>query len=205
MSAILDGFPALQNERSRAVNVSRKTLAMVVGALCCGLCVSSCALWQDAAWTLPPDINTDGLHRVNVNFNDQVALLGYKITPEDTLKPGETCTLVWYWKVIEPLEGEWKQFTHITRDGRHIAQNIDGRGHIRKSFRPGQWKAGALVVDRQVFTLREDYKAPKAIIVCGIYGKDGRLKIIDGPNNGRGGAIGPVLKTGVAPAPKKKK
>ena len=131
--------------------------------------------------------------------------MGYQVTPDKELKPGQTCTLVWHWKVLKPLEGTWRQFSHITSDGRRIGQNIDGRGEIRKSLPPHQWKAGALVVDKQVFTLREDFKAPNATIVCGFHNENGRLEILKGPNNKRGGAIGPVLTTGLKPAAEKQK
>ena len=192
------------------MRLSRKALTLLAGAFFCTSFCPSCTTWEgprSAEGESPSPAETEAsiLHPLNVNFNDQIVLLGYEVTPEKELKPGQTCELVWHWKVLKPLEGTWRQFTHVTSDGVRIQQNIDGRGEIRESLPPHRWKAGALVVDKQVFTLSEAFNAPTATIVSGFHDENGRLEILKGPNNGRGGAIGPVLTTGLKPAAKEQK
>ncbi len=144
-------------------------------------------------------------HPLKAGFGDQLVLLGYNVEPDtDTLKPGETVTITWYWEVLKPLKGEWKELTHITSDSTRIRQNCDGAGDIRKTQAPETWKKGEIVVDRQVITLKKEYSSPVAQFRIGLYDRgDGkRLEVTSGQADGESRVLGPKFKTGVKPAPK---
>lgn len=142
-------------------------------------------------------IPADGMRRLDVNFNNQITLLGYTITPEKRLNPGDTCTLTWYWRLDKHLEDKWNRFVHITSDGNYIVQNIQNVGDVHAKNPPGKWKVGKLVRDKQVFTLSKNAVVTRITIVTGFYKKGGRLHILKGKSNGKHAAIGPVLETGL--------
>ena len=146
-------------------------------------------------------------HPLKAAFGTQLVLLGYNLKPDgDTLKPGETVTITWYWQVIEPLQGEWTELTHITSGGNAVKQNCDGVGDIRKSQPPQTWTKGQIVVDRQVITLKKDYASTVAQFRIGLYSKGNgkRLKPTSGPSDQDARILGPKFKTGVPPPPKAK-
>jgi hypothetical protein len=187
-------------------------LFLLIGALTVSMFMVSCAGSQGTSAVQPKTsakketsvkpatsekaADVKGMVRLDASFNNQIILLGYTVTPDKMLKPGQECTLTWYWNVKTPLTGEWKRFVHVTSDGDNILQNIQGFGDVAKSNSPHKWKAGQTVVDKMVFTLKKEITAPKITIVCGLYDEDGRLEILKGKSNGRDAAIGPVLETG---------
>jgi hypothetical protein len=139
-------------------------------------------------------------HPLKVAFGEQLVLLGYNVAPDiDTLKPGETVVITWYWEVREPLKGEWKELTHITDNGGYLKQNCDGVGDIRKSQPPQSWAKGQIVEDRQMVTLKKEYHSPVAQFRIGLYGGENgkRLKPVSGSADKESRVLGPEFKTGV--------
>ncbi|MES1176271.1 MAG: carbohydrate-binding family 9-like protein [Myxococcales bacterium] len=151
---------------------------------------------------VPADI---GAH-VDADFGGKVILLGARVEPAGTAKPGDKIKVTMYWKSEQKLDGAWKLFTHIVDAAGERILNIDNVGPLRElrsgsqALPPGDWTPGKVYVDEQSFTVPEKVKADKIQIVTGIYGKSGRLEITAGPHDTSKRAIVATLAlTGVHP------
>ena len=122
-------------------------------------------------------------HALDVSFEDKVKLVGYDLTP-DSLDPGGTVTLTWYWKCEQALEEGWLLFTHIADASGQNRLNHDGESVVRRLYQPGRWKAGEYVKDVQRITIPENWNSEQAVFYLGIWNGPHRLQITRGPNDG---------------------
>ena len=51
-------------------------------------------------------------HKVDVNFENKIHLVGYKFDPE-TAKPGQDVKITMYWRCDDALDDGWSLFTHL--------------------------------------------------------------------------------------------
>jgi hypothetical protein len=143
--------------------------------------------------------------KVDINFENKVHLVGYKIEP-DHGGPGTPIKVTYYWRSEDPLEEGWQLFTHIQHEGKDRPENLDANGPLREPkgrfqvLGPDRWERGRVYADEQTFTMPPDAKGDTTIYV-GIYKGDARLRIISGPNDGDNRAIVGKVKTGI-PMPK---
>ena len=154
---------------------------------------------------VPPDAK-----KTDVNFENKVHLVGYKVEPE-TAGPGVNVKLTYYWRCDEPLDEGWRLFTHIQHEGFPSHEGLDGVGPLREARGQGQvlgpdkWERGKIYVDEQTYTMPKDLKGPDSIVYVGIFKGDARLRTISGPNDGDNRAIVTKIKTGVAGKPENKR
>jgi len=148
-------------------------------------------------------IPTDpAIKRVDINFENKVHLVGYKVEPE-LAGPGVEVKTTYYWQCNEPVEEGWHLFTHLHHEGIVPFQNIDASGPIREVkgrsqvLGPDRWERGKFYVDEQTFTMPAELKGPESILYVGIYKGDARLRIISGPTDGDQRAPVAKIKTGV--------
>lgn len=158
------------------------------------------------------DLPGDVPHKVDVNFEDKVHLVGWKAEPE-TAAPGTKIAFTLYWKKSGDLDPDWKLFTHLTTDNpKEALGNADCQGAIRASksgdcaqqlFGPSDWEKGKIVKDSFEWTVPGNITSPKLRVLVGVWKGNSRLQIknleaADGEN--RANVI--VLNTGVkAPEP----
>ena len=62
-------------------------------------------------------------HKIDVNFENKVHLVGYKFDPE-TAKPGQDVKITMYWRCDDTLDDGWSLFTHVHDDA---SDKSDGR------------------------------------------------------------------------------
>ena len=142
--------------------------------------------------------------KTDVNFENKVHLVGYKVEPEQA-GPGTKVSVTYYWRCDEPLEEGWKLFTHVQHEGFDRHEGLDSVGPLREARGQGQvlgpdkWERGKIYADEQSFTMPSDLRGPDTIVYVGIYKGDARLRTISGPNDGDNRAIVAKIKTGVAP------
>jgi len=140
--------------------------------------------------------------KLDVNFENKVHLVGYKLEPE-LAPPGTAVKITYYWRCDEPLEEGWKLFTHVQHEGFPGHEGLDSVGPLRENkgnsqvLGPDRWERGKVYVDEQSFTMPAELKGPETIIYLGIYKGDARLRTISGPNDGDNRAIVAKVKTGV--------
>lgn len=149
--------------------------------------------------TVPADLP----HKLDVNFENKVHLVGYKFEPE-TVRPGQEVKLTYYWRSDEPLEEGWLLFTHTKDETSGKMGNLDFVGPIREEknghqiLGPERWEKGKVYVDQQTYKVPDDVQGEVGIYV-GIWKGDARLRIVSGPNDGDNSAIVGRIKTGVLP------
>ncbi len=151
----------------------------------------------------PADVGT----RVDADFDGKVTLLGAKVEPAGTAKPGDKLKFTLYWKCVSKLDAGLKLFTHVVDASGERILNIDNVGPLRElrsgtqALPPSDWEPGKVYVDEQSFTVPAKVKTEKIQIVTGIFGKGGRLNITSGPHDTTKRAIAATLQlTGVHPA-----
>jgi hypothetical protein len=148
---------------------------------------------------------TDIPHKLDVNFENKIHLIGYKFEPE-LAKPGTDVKLTYWWRCDEALDEGWSVFTHLHEDVSDKSDNLDGVGALRE-FRnnrqimgPDRWEKGKVYVDQQDYKMPDWVKGPDLTVYVGIWKGEARLRIMSGPNDGDNRAIVGKVKTGIAPA-----
>jgi hypothetical protein len=146
-------------------------------------------------------------HKLDVNFENKVHLIGYKFAPE-AARPGSDVKLTYYWRCDEPLEDGWLLFTHTKDDGSGKMGNLDFVGPLRDSrpnghqvLGPERWEKGKFYVDEQTYKVPDDVTGTDVTVFVGVWKGDARLRIVSGPNDGDNSAIVGKVKTGVQPKP----
>ena len=144
----------------------------------------------------------DMQHKIDVNFENKVHLIGYKFDPE-TAKPGQEVKLTYWWRCDDTLDDGWLLFTHTKDEGSGKMGNLDFSGPLRDQrngthqvLGPERWEKGKVYVDEQTYKVPDDVSGSEITVYAGIWKGDARLRIISGPNDGDNSAIVGKIKTG---------
>jgi hypothetical protein len=144
-------------------------------------------------------------HKVDINFENKIHLVGYKVDPEQA-KPGQEVKLTYWWRCDDNLEDGWMLFTHTKDTGSGKMGNLDFVGPLREQrngnhqvLGPDRWEKGKVYVDEQSYKVPDDVTGSEVDVFTGIWKGDARLRIISGPNDGDNSAIVGTIKTGLAP------
>src|SRR4029453_17599399 len=70
--------------------------------------------------TLPGDVT----HRLSIDFDGKIKLLGVRVEPEGSLKPGQQVKVTLYWKSEKKLDQGWSLFTHVLDSSGERVLNI---------------------------------------------------------------------------------
>lgn len=145
----------------------------------------------------------DIAHKIDVNFENKIHLIGYKFEPE-TAKPGQEVKITYYWRCDDPVDEGWLLFTHTKDEGSGKMGNLDFTGPLRDQrngthqvLGPERWEKGKVYVDEQTYKMPDDVTGSEVTIFTGIWKGDARLRIISGPNDGDNSAIVGKIKTGI--------
>jgi hypothetical protein len=143
-------------------------------------------------------------HKLDVNFENKVHLIGYKFEPEQASKGQET-KLTYYWRCDDTVDDGWLLFTHTKDEGSGKMGNLDFVGPIRESkgshqaMGPDRWEKGKVYVDEQTYKVPDDVTGSEVTVFVGIWKGDARLRVISGPNDGDNSAIVGKINTGIKP------
>ncbi len=142
-------------------------------------------------------------HKLDVNFENKVHLIGYKFDPE-TAKPGAETKLTYYWRCDDTVEDGWLLFTHTKDTGTGKMGNLDFVGPLREErntthqvLGPERWEKGKVYVDEQTYKVPSEVTGSEVTVMVGIWKADARLRIVSGPNDGDNSAIVGTVKTGL--------
>ncbi len=148
----------------------------------------------------------DLAHKVDVNFENRLHLIGYKFEPE-LARPGTEVKITYYWRCDDTVDDGWQLFTHLHDPAQDKSDNLDWNGPIRENrnnkqiLGPDRWEKGKVYVDEQTYKMPDWIKGPDFTVMVGVWKGDARLRIVSGPNDGDNRAIVGKIKTGlVAPA-----
>jgi hypothetical protein len=149
----------------------------------------------------PSDIE----HKLGINYSDKVTLLGYKLTPQGLISPGQKLKLTLYWECKASLDEGWNLFTHVLDGSGERILNVDNVGPLREwrqtrqALWPSAWTPGRFYVDEQEFAVPRNVKTRNIQIVTGIWKGTERLAIRSGPKDReRRGIVANVALRGVA-------
>src|SRR3954471_7321707 len=129
-------------------------------------------------------------NKVDINYENKVHLVGYKVEPAGKAGPGTDVKLTMYWRADDKLDEGWSLFTHVLDANNERVLNIDNVGPLREvkdshqALWPSAWKKGKVYVDEQSFRVPEDVKTPELAVTTGIWKGDARLKVVGGPADG---------------------
>ena len=146
-------------------------------------------------------------HKVDINFENKVHLIGYKVDPE-VARPNTDIKVTWYWRCDDTLDDGWRLFTHIADESQGKTDNADNAGPLRENrddkqlLGPSRWERGKYYIDEQPYHVPDWVKGPELTFYIGIWKGSARLHIVSGPNDGENRAIAAKVKTGLnAPPP----
>jgi 4-amino-4-deoxy-L-arabinose transferase-like glycosyltransferase len=130
----------------------------------------------------PPDPQ----HKLNVNMEDKLEVLGYDITDQgghliDYIAPGRKYRMRTYYRVLAPVTTEWEAFIHI--DGYHRRHNGDHKPMDGK-YPLGLWLKDDLLVDDYEIGLEPNFTPGTYTLYFGLFSGDTRLKVKSGPQDG---------------------
>ncbi len=134
--------------------------------------------------TAPPaDLDT----KLEVKFEDKLTLLGYKLEPKDKAAAGGNLTLSLFWRVDQPLPGDWKIFVHMEAPGLK-RQPFDHYG-VGGLYPLSQWKKGEIIKDTVTMEIPGDWPKSNTQLLIGVFDwgawnkaqQNRRLKISNAP------------------------
>jgi len=102
---------------------------------------------------------------MKVNFDNKIHLLGYDL--KGTPARGKTFDLVLYFRVDNPVHGDWKIFVHFEAPGKR-RQPFDHYG-IGNLYPVGKWKKGEIVRDIVKVNVPADWPAGPTQLMVGFF------------------------------------
>jgi hypothetical protein len=144
-------------------------------------------------------------NKLDINYENKIHLVGYKVDPPGKAPPGTDVKLTMYWRTDEKLDDGWSLFTHIVDSNNERILNIDNVGPLREvkeshqALWPSAWEKGKVYVDEQSFRVPDDTPSPEVVVTTGIWKGDARLRVVGGPADGDNRGIVVRLKTGTEP------
>ena len=132
----------------------------------------------------------DVAHVKDINFDDKVHIIGYRVEPESPA-PGTEVKLTYYWRVDQPPGDGWLLFTHVVPEGGG-PENLDAAGPLREpqatrkqTLGPDRWEKGKFYVDEQTYRVPTD-GAASFTVYTGIWNEStgARMPIKNGPSDG---------------------
>lgn len=107
-------------------------------------------------------------HRLEVNFGDQMELLGYEIGREE-IKPGEDLAVTLYWRSLTRMERDYSVFVHLLDENDLMIAQVDtypGLGTHPTSL----WREGDTIADVYVLSVPPQAFTPNtARLEVGLY------------------------------------
>jgi len=133
----------------------------------------------------PSDVGS----RLDIDYDGRVVLLGAKVEPAGTVRPGQKLKLTLYWQAKSKVGEGWNLFTHVLDGAGERIANLDNVGPLRQwqgnrqVFGPWAWEAGKVYIDEQELTLPATIRTRQIQIVAGLWKGRDRLPIRSGPRD----------------------
>lgn len=102
---------------------------------------------------------------IDAVFDDKLRLIGVDLE-RDTVRPGDSLTVTWYWESLAEAPGAWKLFVHFEGTGRREPFDHDPVGELMPISR---LKPGQIIKDVQVMRISNEFPEGEARIWTGIF------------------------------------
>lgn len=121
-------------------------------------------------------------HRVDASFDRRIELLGYDLALPggDSVGPGQSFAVTWYWRCVTPVPGGYQPFLHIDGFGQRLNgdhEPVEGHYPIR------MWSEGDVVVDRHELRVPANFPPGDYTFYIGLYSGESRLEVVEGPED----------------------
>ncbi|HEX8219331.1 MAG TPA: DUF2723 domain-containing protein [Chloroflexia bacterium] len=124
-------------------------------------------IWQVLGRKTQAD-TPDMAHAVNRRFGSNIVLVGYTLSPETEMKPGEILHLTLYWQASERVYERYTAFTHVIDErGDKVGQKDD---EPQRGYRPTVlWQPGETIADTLEIPISSTAAPGRYRIVTGMY------------------------------------
>jgi hypothetical protein len=130
--------------------------------------------------------DVDVAHPLEIDFGDGIRLLGYDLQAEK-LRPGEMLHLTLYWQATQPIERQYKVFTHVlgqvfnAESGNFLWGQQDNEP-VNGTRPTSTWRKDEVVVDRFAILLNPQAPGGRYAIEIGLYdpATGERLPVVEG-------------------------
>lgn len=176
----------------RTLILSISAIAMLTSAGCKRPSAQTIVLTKDQEQQIAASVLTappaDLDQKLEVKFEDKLTLLGYKLDPKGKpAMPGGSVTLTLFWRVDQPLPGDWKIFVHMEAPGLK-RQPFDHYG-VGGLYPLSQWKKGEIIKDTVTMEVPGDWPKGSTQFLIGVFDwgawskaqQNRRLKISNAP------------------------
>ena len=119
---------------------------------------------------------------VNSDLEGKVTYLGLDVDT-DKVTPGKPFTLTHYWKVNEPVGADWNVFVHLESPGVKTSHLNADHVPIGGKYPVGAWKKGDIIRDIHRVSVPAGWRGNAVEIYTGLWKKNLRLKITNGPHD----------------------
>jgi hypothetical protein len=130
------------------------------------------AEWQKLTVAWPPEATAAVPAQLPVDFDHTVELIGYQIKPQK-VKPGDSVTVLTYWRVLLPLADDTILFTHLYRTASDVMAQQDQLDVVGSSLQAGD----IFVQAHEFLSVPADTAAGSYWIGAGLYHKDGGARL----------------------------
>lgn len=127
-------------------------------------------LWIRPTYAVRPAARVTDLQPAGVTFGDRMRLVGYDVSPDGPLYPGDSVEVTVAWEALAPMARDWSVFVHLNDPVLEapLAQRdmYPGQGLLAtRLMQPGQQ-----VVDRYVLRVPRTAEAPAELeLMVGLY------------------------------------
>lgn len=136
----------------------------------------------------PPGRALPAQNQQQQNFEDKIELLGYDL-PRRQVRPGETVSVVLYWRALTPLEENYQSFVHIAEPLHTVWGQED---HLNPGGLPtARWSVGEYVWDEYEIRVRRETPPGDYRVNVGLYrrAEDYRLRLYDEDGQPQGDSL----------------
>jgi hypothetical protein len=117
----------------------------------------------------PPEEPASGgpEYRVGFGLGDHIQLTGFRLSA-DRVSPGDTLTVVLFWRSDGQVKENYTVFCHLVSAGSELVAQHDGRPVLE--IRPApSWRDGELLLDSHPIVLSADLAPGRHELVVGMY------------------------------------
>jgi hypothetical protein len=117
-------------------------------------------------------------HRLSVNLDSRIRLLGYNVT--GVFRPGNEVHLTLFWQALKAMDEDYTVFTHIVNPQGHIWGQKDNPP-VDGFYPTTTWEVGEIVRDQYEVPISPEAPSGKYYVVAGMYLSESgqRLSVTD--------------------------
>jgi len=118
-------------------------------------------------------------HPLDANLGNELDVLGWDVLgsdgqPIESLEPGRHYEFAIYYRVVQPISGNWETFVHI--DGFQRRFNAD-HPTLDGKYPFNFWHVGDIIADRSPFTLEPNFGPGQYHVYFGLFTGSRRLEV----------------------------